>query len=240
LTSDRRRIQEKVQKILARYQKKIARAIANSANLEPDFEALFNDLRAALGPEIAAITTQQALGLATQTGITFDMAVISEEAVRWAREYTYDLVRGLTDTTRNLVQQATSTWFETPGMTLGDLTRLLDPAFGPVRAEMIAVTEVTRADSAAVNQQQQLLAEQGIEMRRVWTTRHDEVVCEICGPLNGLPEEDWKVMFPEGPPAHPNCRCGALLSVQDASVHRDRAKELAKEREAYIAGEVQP
>jgi len=231
-------VQEKVQKILARYQKKIAQAIRDG--IAPDYEELFKELRAALGPEIAAITTQRALALAGETGITFDMAVVSREAIEWARSYTYDLIRGLVDTTRTLVQQATSTFFETPGMTLGDLNRLLEPAFGPVRAEMIAVTEVTRADSMAVNQQQQLLAEQGVEMRRIWNTRHDELVCAICGPLNGLPEEDWKIMFPDGPPAHPRCRCGVGLSVLDVSAHRERAAGLAAEREAYLAGIVQP
>lgn len=238
MTSDRRRIQEKVQKILARYQKKIAQAIRDG--LAPDYDALFNDLRAALGPEIAAITTGQALGLATETGITFDMAVVSEEAIRWAREYTYELIRGIEDTTRKLVQQATATYFETPGMTLGDLNLLLEPAFGPVRAEMIAVTEVTRASAMATNQHQELLADEGVEMRRIWNTNHDSLVCEICGPLNGLPEEDWQVMFPQGPPAHPRCRCNIGLSSRPLSEHRARAKELAAEREAYLAGEIQP
>jgi hypothetical protein len=164
---------------------------------------LFNELRAAIGPEIAAIATQQGLALAAETGVTFDMAVVSKEAIEWARAHADEVIRGITDTTRELVRQATATYFETPGMTMGDLNRLLEPAFGAVRAEMIAVTEVTRASSAATNQHQEMLAEAGIEMRRVWETSHDDLVCGICGPLNGLPEEDWKLIFPPGPPAHP-------------------------------------
>jgi len=187
-----------------------------------------------LGPEIAAITTQQALGLVAETGITFDMAVVSQEAIEWARQYTYDLIRGITDTTRELVRQATSTYFETPGMTMSDLKRLLEPAFSPVRAEMIAVTEMTRASSMATNQHQQALAKVGIDMRRIWQTNHDSLVCDICGPLNGLPEEDWKAMYGLGPPAHPNCRCKTSLSVLEAAYHREEAEELAKEREAIL------
>ena len=132
---------------------------------------LFDELRAAMGPELAAIMTQRSLELTAETGITFDAAVISEEALGWARDYNYRLVTGLTDTTRKLVQQSVSTFVETPGMTRRDLESLLAPAFGENRASMIAVTEVTRAYSQATNQHQQMLRDEyGLEMRRFWQT----------------------------------------------------------------------
>jgi hypothetical protein len=196
--------------------------------------ALFNELRAALGPEIAAVTMQETLRAMADTGITFDIAVVNEEAIRWAREHAADAIRQMEQTTRRLVEQATATFYETPGMTLGDLQGLLEPAMSPVRAEMIAVTEVTRASSEATNIQQAQLAGAGIEMRRIWQTSHDALVCDICGPLNGLPEEDWKAAFPPGPPAHPRCRCAISLSARDVAEHRERAKELAKEREEIL------
>lgn len=31
--------------------------------------------------------------------------------------------------------------------------------------------------------------------------------CKICAPLDGHSEKIWGAEFPEGPPAHPNCRC---------------------------------
>jgi len=57
------------------------------------------------------------------------------------------------------------------------------------------------------------LNQTGLQMRRVWNTANDELVCPICGPLNEQPEDVWSGDFPDGPPAHPNCRCGASLEV---------------------------
>jgi len=169
-------------------------------------QGLFNELRAALGPELAAIMTQRSLELTAETGITFDAAVISEEALGWARQYNYELVTGLTDTTRKLVQQSVSTFVETPGMTRADLEKLLAPAFGENRASMIGVTEVTRAYSEATNQHQRLIRDEvGLEMRRVWNSLRDSRVCPVCAPLHGMPEEEWRSEFPNGPPAHVNC-----------------------------------
>ena len=194
---------------------------------------LFDELRAVMGPELAAIMTQRSLELTAETGITFDAAVISEEALGWARDYNYRLVTGLTDTTRKLVQQSVSTFVETPGMTRRDLESLLAPAFGENRASMIAVTEVTRAYSQATNQHQQMLKDEyGLEMRRVWQTRRDELVCPICGPLNGMPEDDWPLNLKDGPPAHPRCRCADSLTSDDAATVRAEAiaKQTAREK----------
>lgn len=40
-----------------------------------------------------------------------------------------------------------------------------------------------------------------------WVTAGDAAVCRICSPLNQLEYERWRERFPNGPPAHPNCRC---------------------------------
>jgi hypothetical protein len=52
-------------------------------------------------------------------------------------------------------------------------------------------------------------AEQNNEllMTEIWQTMEDERVCEICGPLNGVPMSDVE----EDQPAHPNCRCFSRL-----------------------------
>ena len=181
---------------------------------------------------------EQAYQLMGETGIELDIAMVSQEALDWARDYSFELVTGLDQTTRRLVQGAVSSYVETPGMTVGDLSDLLEPAFGERRAQMIATTEVTRAYSEATNQHQRIVQQEtGIEMRRIWETLRDELVCPICGPLNGLPEDDWAVRFPDGPPAHPNCRCSTSLSAMDVEFHRDEAAQLAAERERWLQAE---
>jgi len=183
--------------------------------------------------------TQRSLELTAETGITFDAAVISEEALGWARQYNYELVTGLTDTTRKLVQQSVSTFVETPGMTRGDLESLLAPAFGENRASMIAVTEVTRAYSQATTQHQQMLKDEyGLEMRKVWQTRRDDLTCLICGPLHGMPEDDWPANLKGGPPAHVNCRCGDSLTSDDAETVRQEALAGQTAREKLLREKV--
>ncbi len=160
------------------------------------------------------IVYEQILRTASTARVDFDVAVINQQALDFAATYTYNLVSGITDTTRKMLQQVISTFVSTPGMTEKELEALIEPAFGPVRAKMIAVTETTRAYSAAVNRYRQMLEELGLKMTRYWHTRSDEEhVCDICRPLNNKPEQEWAAMFPEGPPAHINCRCGLTLRL---------------------------
>jgi len=156
--------------------------------------------------------------LRANPAIGVDWALVNEAASEWARRYTYDLVRGITNHTREALQRAVGDFFE-EGLTRGDLEGQLSSLFGPVRAEMIAVTEVTRA---AAEGQQGLVSEvaaQGIEMVDTWSTRNDELVCPICGPLHGRDADGYDAgrtpywMHPVSgqrygkPPAHPRCRC---------------------------------
>lgn len=177
-----------------------------------DFSALSVALRFAIEPFLAQTATEAALRIMTETRLEFDPAVINTAAANWAETYSFELVSGLTETTRNVVSGAVKKFIETPGMTREQLEALLRPAFGGARAEMIAVTEVTRAFSQATLQYSNLIeVETGIIMEGVWNTRADELVCPICGPLNGKRDSLWSDEFPEGPPAHVNCRCFTTL-----------------------------
>ena len=181
------------------------------AGQKPDLSGLTAGLRAKLEPELAKIAYEIALREATTLGIMFDPARLNAAALAWAKSYVYDMVKGLTNTTLETVRNAIAQFVSTPGMTNADLEALLAPAFGEVRAEMIAVTEVTRAYSEATNSYQEMLRESGLNFVRVWQTSDDEKVCEICGPLDGKTEAVWADQFPSGPPAHVNCRCWTTL-----------------------------
>ena len=227
-------MQQRIQPILERYQRKIERAIRKGDATEQLLQGLFEEMRAALAPEIAVITTDRMMAIANEVGFGFDIAVLSEEAARFARDYSYELVRGITDTTRKLVSESVTTFTQTPGMTREDLERLLRPAFGDERAEMIAVTEVTRAYSAATNAMQGQLAGEGLPMVRQWNTLNDDLVCPICGPYHGAPESVWGVQFPDGPPAHVNCRCDTSLTLMTEEELAEEYGRLQAEREAAL------
>jgi hypothetical protein len=104
-------------------------------------------------------------------------------------------------------------------MTIGDLESRLSSAYGPVRAEMISVTEITRAAEQGENGAIGLLLgdNPGIEREDIWQTSQDDRVCLVCGPLNDRkaggydgnqpywthPDSGARVQIP----AHPRCRC---------------------------------
>jgi hypothetical protein len=169
----------------------------------------------------------EAVGPASSVGVDFDVPVINEDALLWARTYDYASVPGLTESTRATLREAIAAFISTPGMTNGQLRALLEPAFGPEQAQMIAVTEVTRAYSQGEQIHQKDLANRGMKMTRLWRTCMDEKVCPICSPLEDKPEEEWQAIL-EGlglwppddkikttadmPPGHVGCRCSSALS----------------------------
>jgi SPP1 gp7 family putative phage head morphogenesis protein len=184
------------------------------AGEDPELETLHANLRAAIEPILVAICIEAALRAVIETGVGLDVALLNAAALEWAHTYSYELIQGLTETTRQVVSNAITSFIGTPGMTHQALVDMLAPTFGAVRAESISITEVTRAFSAAINIQQQELAKQGILMDRFWLTANDERVCPTCGKLHGMHERVWKHEFPAGPPAHPWCRCDEELRLR--------------------------
>ena len=176
-------------------------------NLPAEYwDASAKEWQGALTPEIEAILVDSAEGfMQSLPGLGVDWGLVNRGATDWARRYTYELVRGINDTTRGCLQESIGDYYER-GLTLGQLRERLGRYFGPVRADMIATTEVTRASVEGERVIARELAGQGIQMVEVWQTNNDELVCPICGPRNGKPKGDgWTEQ--DGPPAHPRCRC---------------------------------
>jgi HK97 family phage portal protein len=170
-------------------------------------------LTSAILPTITSAATNEVLRLGQEIGVQFDHAVVNAGAVAWAKGYTFDLVKGLTETTQTVLRGVISQFTATPGMTIGELRALVEPAFGPVRAQMIATTETTRAYAEATKQYQTRLKEHGVEMQRVWRTSGDEHTCPTCGPMNGKAEPEWGDT--DAPPRHVNCRCRVTLAMPE-------------------------
>lgn len=162
-----------------------------------------------LKPLLVGVFVAQAEADADYLGVGVDWNLVNERAANWARDYSFELVKELTDTSQQLLRDSISAYFE-QGLTIGDLEARLVGEFGPVRAEMIAVTEVTRAASAGEEGLAAELEAAGIHMDEVWNTNNDELVCDICGPLDQTVKGvDWT----EAPPAHVNCRCWVGLEI---------------------------
>ena len=202
------RLRKQIAALLQRQLDAAAEAIA--AGEQVDYEAFANEVKRAILPSLTNAALDEALAQAAVTGITFDIAVINAAALEWATKYSYELVKGISETTQKLVSKGVSAFIETPGMTVGELRSVLAPAFGEVRAEMIATTEVTRAYTQGTQITQAQLAGAGITMERIWHTSNDERVCPICEPHNGQPESEWGS---DELPGHINCRCWDTLQV---------------------------
>ncbi len=195
----------------------------NTDNVPEPFWADYGDsLRALLEPLLKRLYLNQANRLGADIGrVKIDWALVNENAAAWAKDYTFDLVKGVVDTMTGsvndnlqaLLRDAISGGF-VDSLTNAQIAERLSPAFGVARAEMIAVTETTRAAAAGETALVEQLAESGIRMVATWNTSEDELVCATCEPLDGVAESSkggWKSPTTgetiDMPPAHPYCRC---------------------------------
>lgn len=88
------------------------------------------------------------------------------------------------------------------------LDTALRPVLGQTKAQEIAVTQTTRAISTGEDLARRIAQQsEGVDSVAVWITVRDDRVCPICRPLHGKTEAVWGGFFPNGPPAHPRCRC---------------------------------
>ena len=175
-------------------------------------------LEAILGPQLQRMAYTGMSIAAEKAGIAFETSMANQAAADWAAKQTDILLQQLGTTTQDGIGSIIEDWISTDGATMGDLVQsLLDTGLmGPDRASMIAVTETTRAFAQGEISQYQAA---GIQQMR-WQTNNDEIVCDICEPLNqeirGIGEE-----FDAGitdPPAHVNCRCWLTPVVGEKSV----------------------
>lgn len=100
-------------------------------------------------------------------------------------------------------------WEETLRKYVPDKGRgLVAVALGEESAQKDAVTETTRANSRAERVAADAFETRtGVKIVAWWHTEEDTRVCQICKGLNRQPERVWLREMPDGPPAHPNCRC---------------------------------
>lgn len=90
----------------------------------------------------------------------------------------------------------------------------IEVAYGRERAKSLAVTEITRARVAGERAVLDELESRGATITAIWRTEQDAKVCPICRPLDGEDQFRWELDFPDGPPAHPRCRCTLEYEVE--------------------------
>lgn len=140
-----------------------------------------------------------------------DWALVNEAAWRRSREYGYELVKGICETSEAFLREAISEWMDT-GRPLDELAGELARGgmFGPARSQMIAVTEVTRAYAEGNRLAWQA---SGVVDRVRWQVAMDERVCPRCGPMHNRTDAVGGDFEGMGPPAHVGCRCWLIPVV---------------------------
>jgi len=152
-------------------------------------------------------------------GLTVDTSwdLTNEQAAAWVSNYGFGLVSGIADTSRIYLQDTIEGWIQA-GEPLPNLIEQINASgmFGPVRSEMKAVTETTRA--YAEGNLQYWANTEKVKSKK-WLTAVDDLVCPICQPLH-LEVVPMDANFSSGdfgPPAHVRCRCSLqpVLSVEE-------------------------
>ena len=133
--------------------------------------------------------------------IGVDWTLVNQAVIAWAETYSASVAAQFTTTSMNAFLAAFPDWASS-GAPLQDLIDQLEPFYGEVRAEMVAVSEVTRAFAEG-----NVLAwgETGLVAGFDIMTAQDELVCEICwGYVEGNP---YSLDDSDRPPFHVRCRC---------------------------------
>lgn len=129
--------------------------------------------------------------------------ILRASARAWSNQAAMNLVTQMNETSRRQVVDSVDKFFS-QSMNNSELSRNLERIFSPRRAELAAITEVTRAASEGSERVANELRQHGVRLVAVWETLVDERVCPLCGPRHGTKQGDgWMFL----PPAHPKCRC---------------------------------
>jgi hypothetical protein len=149
--------------------------------------------------------------------IRFDQT--NPDAVEWVKEHGAELIKGISDSTRQQVQDAIEAAFEDKDVDLTALAQEIGDIIGDddgSRSDTIARTETMDASNAGQQEGWQQAVEAGLlngDEKQVWIVTDDERLCPICedfADATAALDENFESKSGEeadGPPAHPNCRC---------------------------------
>lgn len=145
------------------------------------------------------------VGQLSGAGNLVDRDHLNTRLIAYARQYKNEWLSKINQASRDYVEQAVTNWLLS-GEPLDELVKTLSNQdigmFSKVRAERIAVTEVTRLFAQANRIAYQ---ESGVVDEFIWMTAEDDLVCNDCDANDGkqFPLQNMDSMIP----AHPNCRC---------------------------------
>jgi len=145
-------------------------------------------------------------------GALVDFDLVNPFILELGIDGTMELVTKVAQSTRRQLRDMMRNFYAAPDVAKNDFMAALEPLFGRTRAEMIAVTEMTNAYSAATIETARVTgAELGLTLGYEVSTVNDADVCEVfCIPASL--EGPYPLTDTEHRPAlHPRCRCDAVI-----------------------------
>lgn len=151
---------------------------------------------------------------------------VNQRALTWAKERAADLVNLgddgdplLLEATRSMLRATIASGIEN-NLSTKDIGELIEEnyAFSEDRAQLIAATEITSANSMGALASYEEAAAEGVSVKKSWLILED--ACDICQENADAGAIDLDEEFPSGdmaPGAHPNCRCVLVPEVEDES-----------------------
>ena len=206
------------------------KALGKSANVEASVAAVRAALEAVLPATLRKVATSGGeAGLAMlkarlktaenfrtakdTTKVSFDMTfdAKNQAVIDWADRHAAELIDGITETTREDINNAVAAYAED-----GDWktyhAEVLDAVGNETRADMIARTETMLAANEGQRQAWDQAVEKGLltgDDKATWIITPIDA-CPECEALDGE-TRDLNGEYPDpggdGPPLHPNCRC---------------------------------
>jgi len=216
MTPDERRVYKLIADKLASRVDDTAAAIAAG-----DYTRIDTDLRNILTDEVARAVLRAGANRVTPiAGIPNAQSrqmveqALSDVSNSYIDTYWQPFLQDLSDTEREYISRVVQQAQTTVGYTTDDIRNALS-MFGDLRAQRIAFTEPTRASAQQMNALQQVATNRGVMTQRVWRNIADFEVCDECIEYDGDTEADgtWAIKYPDGPPAHVNCRCIITLQL---------------------------
>lgn len=135
-----------------------------------------------------------------------------ERAVEWARENAADLITGIEERTRGMLQSTVAEAIE-EGWSAAELADAIGESagFSHARAMTIARTELVSA-----NRQGSIAAyrDSGVAYGKEWLTAGDDLVEEDCQENEDAGPIGFDKEFPNGDDPHPNCRCSVIPAME--------------------------
>lgn len=195
----------RLERLNARHRRELATLLGDPPDIRNVPESFWQGIEEEMKAELVIVLLLIFMGIAVQNGATGARA----EASRWSASRASRVAQSYVANTREALQRAGRDWASTQakGETVSrtQRDRDLQVILGPERADRTAATETTAAQSAggeAARNETGTLSDQD-----TWFTRKDDRVCPVCEPLHRAKRSEWSAKFPEGPPAHPRCRC---------------------------------